>query len=133
MTWSWTETGGITDGSVSIPPDKNNMDYTRLIESGVEILPYVKPLPTQAEFIARIDRHIDEVASNRGYSSASSFSTYVQSTNAAWAAEAAAFVAWRDAVWMKAHEELGRVLAGERGSPTLDGIVDEMPEIVWPE
>lgn len=49
-----------------------------------------------------------------------------------WKAEAEAFVAWRDAVWAYALQELARVVDGEREPPTIDGFIGELPKINWP-
>ncbi len=59
-------------------------------------------------------------------------SSYVNSTNVTWAAEAVAFVAWRDAVWVYAFAELAKVESGERPRPSVAEIVSELPPIAWP-
>lgn len=79
-----------------------------------------------------IDAHIDAVARSRGYGSGVSLTSYVQSTNAAWRAEAEAFVAWRDQVWLYAHQQLAAVQTGQREPPTPDDLIVELPAIAWP-
>jgi len=49
-----------------------------------------------------------------------------------WAAEAAAFAAWRDAVWTYAYAELAKVQAGQRAQPTVTDLIAELPAIIWP-
>lgn len=71
-------------------------------------------------------------AQERRYDSAVSIATYVGSTNPAWAAEAAAFVAWRDAVWAYAYIELDRVMGGQRPQPTVSELIAELPALTWP-
>lgn len=93
------------------------------------------PTPLTAEQFQRaIERHVDAVAAERSYSSAVSLASYVASTNPLWQAEAEAFVAWRDAVWVYALTELAKVQAQERAVPeSTAAFVAELPVIAWPE
>lgn len=91
------------------------------------------PVQTQADYADAIQAHVDAAARSRSYADAVSLASYVASTVPVWAAEAQAFVSWRDAVWMYAHTELGRVLAGERAQPTVSALVAELPAMTWPE
>lgn len=89
--------------------------------------------PQPAAFAAAIQQHIDGVAAERGYGSGVSLASYAASTVPAWAAEAAAFIAWRDAVWGYAYAELDRVARGERAHPTIAGLIAELPPMAWPD
>jgi len=84
-------------------------------------------------FSAAIQNMLDTAAQSRRYDSGTTIATYVNSSNPQWAAEAQAFVAWRDAVWVYAYSELDKVLAGEREMPTVPDFLAELPEVVWPE
>lgn len=84
-------------------------------------------------FRLAIQSHVDQTAQARRYDNGNSLASYVASTNEAWAAEAQAFVAWRDAVWVHAYAELDKVTSGERSVPGLDQFMDELPAMVWPE
>lgn len=92
------------------------------------------PTPEQVieGFRAAIQSHVDAQAVSRRYDSGNSLATYVNSTNPQWSAEAAVFVAWRDAVWAYAYAEMDKVLGGERVQPTVEAFLTELPEIVWP-
>jgi hypothetical protein len=92
------------------------------------------PTPEQvlATYTAAIEAHVEDVARSRQYTSAVSAASYVVSTNAAWAAEAQAFVAWRDSVWSFALAELARVEAGEIEPPALPDLIASLPAIAWP-
>lgn len=83
-------------------------------------------------FRLAIQKHVDETAQARRYDSGNSLASYVASTNDAWAAEAQAFVAWRDAVWVHAYAELDKVMAGERTVPEVADLMAELPAIDWP-
>lgn len=124
----------VIDGvTLNVPDDMANRDRQIIAASGVEIEDYVPPAPTQADYVAAITAHIEATARSRHYDSAVSMATYVTSANAAWAAEASAFVAWRDAVWVFVYTQLAAVQAGQRTQPTVAGFVGELPAIEWPE
>lgn len=89
---------------------------------------------TAANFQRAIELHVDAVAGERGYSSGVSLATYAGSVVPLWAAEALAFIAWRDAVWVYALTELAKVQAGQREAPESTGaLVRELPAMEWPE
>ena len=92
-----------------------------------------KEEPTLDDYRYAIQTHIDATAQERQYDSGVSCATYVNSTNPQWAAEAAAFVAWRDAVWSYAFTELEKVLNEQRPQPTIDEFLSELPAMQWPE
>lgn len=79
-----------------------------------------------------IQAHVDTAARSKQFRDGVTLASYVASTNAQWAGEAAAFVAWRDAVWGYAYSELARVQAGQRAQPTVAQILAELPVIDWP-
>jgi hypothetical protein len=62
------------------------------------------PPPTVPVLIAAVDEHVEATAQSMEYKSAAHCAGYVSSTVPQWAAEAAAFVAWRDAVWVTAYQ-----------------------------
>lgn len=99
--------------------------------NGIPFLAAPPPL-TSAAYAAALQHHIDETATVRGYGNGVMLASYVASTNAAWAAEAAAFVAWRDAVWLAAYEELAEVQSGAHPAPTIEAFIAGLPAITWP-
>ena len=54
----------------------------------------------QAQLEAAVQTYIDSKAKAKGYDSANSCISYLNSTNTAWKADATAMNAWRDAVWL---------------------------------
>lgn len=82
-------------------------------------------------FRAAIQSHVDETARSRNYDGGNSLASYVASTNSGWAAEAQAFVAWRDAVWLYAYAELDKVQTGAREVPAVEAFIGELPQIEW--
>lgn len=97
----------------------------------------MKAAQAQAElletFRAAIQSHVDETARSRNYDSGNSLAGHVASTNEAWATEAQAFIAWRDAVWAYAYAELDKVTNGQREAPSVEDFIAELPAMVWPE
>lgn len=100
---------------------------------GLPFEPVPEPAPiTLDDFRRAFQAHIDATASQRSYDSGITCASYVGSTNPAWAAEATAFTAWRDAVWTYAYAELAKVESGQRPQPTVEAILAELPSMVWP-
>jgi hypothetical protein len=89
------------------------------------------PPPTLADYQAAVEAHVEGTARARDYASAVSCASYVYSTNPAWAAEATAFVAWRDAVWIEVYGTLAAV-QGVAPAPTIAALVAGLPAMEWP-
>lgn len=77
-----------------------------------------------------IQAMIDAKANERQYDSGATLASYVNSTIEQWAAEAQAFVAWRDQVWVYALAELNKVRSGEREQPSVEDFLNELPEFI---
>lgn len=86
---------------------------------------------TVGRFRSAIQAHVDATAKSRNYDGGNALASYVASTNPQWAAEAQAFVGWRDAVWLYAYAELDKVMAGQRDQPSVEEFLDELPAIEW--
>jgi len=94
--------------------------------------PAPPPPPTVTDYGHAIQSHIDGTAQARGYDNGVALVSYLSSTNPSWAAEAATFNTWRDAVWAYAYGELAKVQGGQRAQPTIAEFVAELPQVVWP-
>lgn len=103
-----------------------SIDFSQVITAEAKLA------AAQAAFMAQIqqavDAHVEATAKARGYNGAAHCASYVASTVQAWAAEATAFVAWRDAVWLA-------VFAGmdEPVPATAEDLIAALPQIEWPE
>jgi len=82
-------------------------------------------------YCLEIQALIDRKAQERQYDSGATLASYVNSTIEHWAAEAQAFVAWRDAVWLYALAELDKVQKGKRDQPSLEAFLAELPDFEW--
>lgn len=87
---------------------------------------------TATDYANAIQAHVDTTAQSKGYADGVALAGYSTSTIPAWAAEAQAFISWRDQVWIYAYTELANVQSGQREAPTVAGILGELPSIVWP-
>lgn len=94
------------------------------------------PAPTQAQIIASytdaVQKHLDGTAKSKGYDGILSACTYATSTNAKFAAEGQACVAWRDAVWSTCYATLAAVESGAAVMPTVEDLIAVLPAIIWP-
>jgi len=100
-----------------------------------EAADFIEVLTPEQQFARAIQSHIDTTAQTRpggGYADGVTASSYVSSTIPTWAADAVAFVAWRDQVWLYAFTELANVQNGQREVPTIAELIGELPQIVWP-
>lgn len=85
-----------------------------------------------ATFITILSAHLDTKASERRYTSAISCSTYINSSNEKWAAEALAFKAWRDAFLQAAYTYQAEVQQGLIPNPSFADFLTNAPALIWP-
>lgn len=112
--------------------DQGTPEFSAVLEL-VTPAPYVAPPPDVGAYRVAIDAHVEAVAQSRGYNGAAHLASYAVSTVPAWAAEARAFVAWRDAVWLEALGELAKVTGGAEVPPAVNDLIAGLPVIQWPE
>jgi hypothetical protein len=91
--------------------------------------------PTMKEEARRAVRsRINAVARSRGYDDGNSLASYASDPNPVWAAEAAAFIAWRSAVWSLVIGLMEAVEAEEAEPPEdIAALMALLPEINWTE
>jgi len=87
---------------------------------------------TKSRLTSAIQSMLDDKAKERGYDSILSLCSYATSTAAKFSAEGQAGVEWRDEVWAKGYTILADVEAGTRSIPTVDELLAELPDFVWP-
>lgn len=108
------------------------MHYDAIVASGMSIAPYVPPPLTESDYGAAVQAHVEATARARGYHDAATCASYIGSTIPPWQADAEAFVAWRDAVWLYVYAQLAAVQAEQRAQPSIEELIAELPAIVWP-
>lgn len=112
----------------------SSVDYVVWLEEGNVPEPYT-PLPgapTITDYENAIQNLVDSTAREKQFRDGVTLASYTASTKPKWAAEAQAFVAWRDNVWSYAYGQLVKVQAGERPQPTVEQFLDEIARIAWP-
>lgn len=88
-------------------------------------------VPAIDDYKTAFDAHLDSVAQSKNYDNRITIATYAGSTNAGWAAEAQAFIEWRDAALASMFAQLAAVQAGGE-PPTVEQFVGALPSIEWP-
>jgi hypothetical protein len=108
------------------------------------------PQPTDAEITAKLEElqvkaeieryrqavqsHIDATARSRDYRDGFALAGYVNSAIPPWKAEAEAFIAWRDQVWLFVFEKLSQIQAGNVEPPeSPQALIGWLPVIEWSE
>lgn len=133
--------GGIEISEADYQAALAGMASGRVVSTEGDVFALVEPPPPDPEpepalpdiddYRRAVQAHVDATAQERQYDGGHTCATYLGSSNPVWAAEAQAFVSWRDAVWGYAFAELGRVQNGERPQPTIEDFLEELPPIVW--
>ncbi|NTB01656.1 hypothetical protein [Agrobacterium tumefaciens] len=100
------------------------------IEERQQYLP--PPIPAITDYENAIQNLVDATAREKQFRDGVTLASYIGSTIPKWAAEAMAFVAWRDNVWRYSYGELAKVQAGQREQPTVEKFLDEIARIAWP-
>jgi hypothetical protein len=124
--------GGQTIETPTDLPDRKFRDAWVLDDGAVVLDPVKRAEIAKGLFQQAVEAHVEATVAERGYSSGASCAGYLNSTIPSWAAEATAFIAWRDAVWAHVFAQMTLVEAGDREEPTVEALVAELPPIVWP-
>lgn len=90
-------------------------------------------MPNEQEYADAIQKHINQVAKDRQYDDGVSLASYITSTNTQWKTEAETFVAWRDSVWAYAFNLMTQVQAGTAPQPSIEELINQLPQIIWPQ
>lgn len=106
------------------------IDFSRVITAEDKAAAAAEAM--QARLTGAIDQHVEATAQARGYNSAASLAGYATSTVTPYRAEAQAFIAWRDDVWLTAFAILYDVQSGARDVPGEADLIAELPVITWP-
>jgi hypothetical protein len=95
-------------------------------------LPLLSPAELIETYRRAVQAHVDATAQSKGYNNGAAMAGYVSSTIPTWRAEAEAFVAWRDQVWLFVFETLAQIEAENMEAPeSATALVATIPEIEW--
>jgi len=78
-----------------------------------------------------VQAYIDKIAKKKGYDSAASCISYLNSTITAWKTDATAMNVWRDSVWTECQTVENAVAAGTQALPTIDQLIALLPTAPW--
>lgn len=84
----------------------------------------------QKQLTNAVQRVLDSKAQELNYDNCLSVCSYIDTGVAKFDDESRAFRKWRSAVWSKGYEILAQVQAGERGIPTEEELLAELPVLV---
>lgn len=76
-----------------------------------------------------VQEHLDATARSKGYDSALSCVSYIDSTVEQYRTEATAMRDWRDAVWAACYQIMLEVQAGTRPMPSKEVLISLLPKI----
>jgi len=111
-----------------------SMQLEAIDEDTPEVQAFLNPKKAAAltDYADAVQAHVDAIAKAREFNDGVTAATYLTSTMPRWKADAEAFVAWRDQVWIYSYGELDKVRNGHRPQPTIDAFINELPAISWP-
>ena len=109
-----------------------NPGFRKWVDGEVVAVDPPQPVATITDYENAIQNLVDETAREKQFRDGVTLASYIGSTISKWAAEAQAFVAWRDNVWSYAYGELAKVQAGQREQPTVEQFLTEIAPIAWP-
>lgn len=89
-----------------------------------------KEAQIQAQLTNAVQYVLDAKAQELFYDNCLSVCSYIDTGVPKFDAEGKAFRAWRSAVWAKGYEILAQVQSGERGIPSEEELLAELPELV---
>ncbi len=128
MNWRYSDATGRVVAR-TLPNGATESMLASGLAAGITPDPYISPQGTQATLAAAVQGHLDATARAKGYDSALSCVTYINSTVPQYKAEATAMRDWRDAVWLRCYEVLAEVQAGARAVPTEAQLIALLPSI----
>jgi hypothetical protein len=82
---------------------------------------------------AAVQRRLDDFARTHNYDGILSACTYATSAIPKFALEGQYAVQARDETWATCYRIMGEVLQGIRPMPSLEAVINELPELKWPE
>ena len=86
---------------------------------------------TRVRLTKVVQTHLDVTARAKGYDSALSCVSYMDSTIPAYRTEAAAMRDWRDAVWVRCYGLLAEVRSNAGPIPSEEDVLNALPKINW--
>jgi len=127
----------IPEGAVEISESEwndllDNPGLRKWVDGEIVVIDPISAPASITDYENAIQNLVDSTARERQFRDGVTLASYIGSTIPKWAAEAQAFVAWRDNVWRYSYGELAKFQAGQRPQPTVEKFLDEIARIAWP-
>lgn len=103
----------------------------KLEDDNVEVLAFQNPIGI-IDYENAIQNLVDRTARDKQFRDGVTLASYTASTKPKWAAEAQAFVAWRDNVWSYSYHQLEQVQSGAIPQPSVEEFLQQIARIAWP-
>lgn len=130
-------------------PDKGWISYTCTADdagigrfvwakrNSLDILGFAYKSPTYKDIFTQVQDKVQELLDNKAkelnYDNGFALASYATSTIPKFRNEATKFVAWRDSMWAKCYEINDQYLSGTIPMPTVEDVMNELPELLWDE
>ena len=128
---AFDEEGNVVSTSTQSIPEGHrfyNQALAEVEEGEAEILPYVEPLPTQDEYTAAIQKHLDDLAVANGFDSIYTAVTYADEPSVkSFQDHGIAMRAWRSLVWESAYASLASFEERSEPQPSIAEVIAGLP------
>lgn len=109
------------------------VDLFEQIRTAAQNEPEKETVSNRQQLFGMVQAILDEKAKNRGYDNIAAACSYLNSTVPRFAAEAQAYLEWRDRVWVSSHQLLSEIESGAIALPEKAELASLLPAIQWPQ
>ena|GEM_PF-712246 len=111
---------------VSIPPTIFNPKWDNVKNEWVESATLAE---LQSYFMSELQKYMDKKADTYGFDNVFNAASYSNSKVEKFKNDAETILDWRDSVWDNAYSIMEKVLTGQRPIPTLEELINELPQL----
>ena len=112
--------------------DRSEAVFDFINNNNIEIQDYeVTDDEMKVQIINAVQERLDNEAKTKGYDNGFACASYASSTVETFKNEADAFIAWRDACWVKCYSLLEQYQSGLIERPTVDDVLNKLPNMEW--
>lgn len=101
----------------SLKPFEKAVDLFEQVQAAAQNKPEKENVSDRQQLFGMVQAILDEKAKNRGYDNIAAACTYLNSIVPRFAAEAHAYLEWRDKVWVASHQLLSEIESGAIALP----------------
>ena len=115
----------------SFKPFEKAVDLFECVQAAMQNEPVKETGSNRQQLFGMVQAILDEKAQNRGYDNIAAACSYLNSTVPRFAAEAQAYLKWRDKVWVDSHQLLSEIELGAIALPDKAELASLLPAIQW--